>query len=204
MASTNNTSVDAAIITGIAALLGVIIGGVLQHIFYKCELNRKRDQAINLVGFFIIEVLNVLYEFNSKKNISNIHALSIKMPMFLQEQLDLLNSTISEYDAKIAVNILWLKQTCINIDTHLDRAKNIAQDNNDYKKIDENLNMALADVKYGIKVSYFILHHCFNNSKRKIRVELLKQNFGQKFFEEYCAKKNRFVNLLIKYGFKKI
>lgn len=93
--ATSNAPIYAAIVTGTAALRGVLIGGLLQYIFFKRELSRKRSQAVNAATLFIGELLCVFNEFNNKERLHGINSLGLSMPLFLQEQLSVLNTSVS-------------------------------------------------------------------------------------------------------------
>lgn len=204
MGPTGNAPIYAAIVTGTAALLGVLIGGLLQHFFSECELERKKTQALNVVTLFVAEILAVLNEFDSEKSLHKVHALSLIMPKFLQEQLNILNTTISVFDPQMAVDLLWVKQACANVNSYLGEAKKISKTNQIDINIGPILSMALVDVKAAIKYSKRILLRGYNAAGRKSRAELFKKESLQEFFEEKCAERNFFIKALIKHGLKKI
>ncbi len=204
MGATGNGPIYAAIVTGTAALLGVLIGGLLQYFFSERELERKKAQALNVVTFFIAEILAVLNEFNSEQGLEGVLALSLRMPKFLQEQLGILNTAISEFDPEMAIDLLWVKQACTNVDAYLAEARKLGKTNQLHKNIGPILGMALVDVKAAIKYSKRILIRGYNAADRKTRAELFKKESLQEFFGEKCAERNRFIKGLIKHGLKKI
>jgi hypothetical protein len=195
----------AAIITGTAALVGVLIGGLLQYFLSERQYERKRTQSLkNAASLFIAEILPVLNEFSDEKNMYKILALNLRMPKFLQEQLGILYTAVSEFDPKMAIDILWTRQACANVDSYLEEAKTISKTSQLDPKIPPVLGMALVDVNNAIKYAKQIVIRRYNSGGRKARTELFSCESFQAVFAEKSSKRGPIIKLLMKYGLKRI
>jgi hypothetical protein len=202
--ATSNAPIYAAIVTGTAALLGVLIGGLLQYFFSKRELKRKRLQAIYAVTLFIIEIIGVLNEFADEGAMYDMYALSTKLPKFLQDQLNILNSTMAEFEPQIAVDLLWVKQASLNVDAYLDQAWKMGKKDRFDKNIGPVLGMARVDVRTAIKYSKQVLIRGYNTSSWKGRLELRKKETVEQCISEKCLEKNWLARHMIIWGVRKI
>jgi hypothetical protein len=202
--SIGTAPIYAAIITGTAALVGVLIGGLLQYFLSERQYERKRTQSLNTASLFIAEILSVFNEFSDEENMYKILALNIRMPKFLQEQLGTLYTAVSEFDPKMAIDILWTRQACANVDSYLEEAKTISKTNRLDPNIPPILEMALVDVKNATKYAKQIVVRGYNSGGRKTRTELFSCESFQTVFAERSSKRGPVIKLLMKYGLKNI
>lgn len=199
-----NAPIYAAIVTAIAALLGVLIGGFLQYFISERQYRRKRTKVLKIVALFISEISSVLHEFNDENKLYIILEINAKLPSFMEHQLGILHSDISEFDPQIAIYILWIRQASTNVNSYLKQMRKLMSEDQTHRSLPHLLQMALVDIKSAIEFSNKVLIRSFNVSDRGTRAALLQTSSFQQLYNDKMSGKGSFAKGLIKLGLRQI
>ena len=107
---------QAALITAISTIIGVVVGASLQSLHTTAEFRRKRSAAIVACAATLLEVRRIYTQQLGPEYLRLLWDSGERIPNFVQPQLDTVIKSLSEYEPFLVANVLWLKQAAANVD----------------------------------------------------------------------------------------
>ncbi|UTZ42778.1 hypothetical protein [Vibrio campbellii] len=175
--------IQAALIAAICALLGVVIGGVIQVYLKDREISREKEVAEGAVCIYLCKLREFFSEFSVEQKTYQSLALGISVNDYNFKEIDKIIELIEKHDAFLVVKLFEIRQRLGNIRIYVSKYHELVEADQLDKKIDSVINNINIDARGGMTDIDVCIKHAFYRSEPQTRDYLLKNEDFNEFLD---------------------
>lgn len=179
-----DAKIAAAIIGATSALIGVIIGGIIQSYLKDKEIRREKKVAEGAIALYLCQLRLLLENFADKNVTYKSFTLGITVNKNNFSEIDKIIDLSQKHDPYVLVKLFYSRQRLHNINAYTKSYKEKGDDSQSMKDKEVIVEWINIDAKNGLSEVDNMIKHTFNNAEDESKKYLVSNPDFKHFLEE--------------------